>query len=688
VAATARRDVGRADASPAPETLDPVGSALIDDRAVRRRVWRTAADIFRDRFRVPERLTVTEWADKYRWLPETSANPGKYESSLAPYQREPMDMLGEAPLRGVRLVVLMWASQVGKSLVLENAIGWQIHLKPRPIIVVQPKIDSAEAWSKERFTPMVKATPVLRERIEEGRGRGAENTLRFQQFPGGFAAIASANSPAELAARSCARGYCDEVDRYQVTDEGWAPDIVERRMGAIDDAVQALTSTPGDKGASLIEPAFLAGDQRYYLVPCPHCGHRQRLVFGTATSPGGLKWERGVPGSVWYRCEANGCRIEEKHKPWMLEQGDWVATNAAGLYPSYHLNALYSPFGGTTWAIIVGMWEKAQGLRDKMKVFVNTILAETWEEPGEVIEANTLLSRLEDYPEAHLPDGIRVLSAGADVQDNRIEYFVWGWGRGEEAWLIRHEVLVGDTDSDEPWTELDRVWREEYVSADGEALRVKRLFVDAGFRSNRVYTWCRMRHRHGVYACKGIGGEGVPFLGKASIVGDARCLHYPVGVDAAKTSFLRSRLYVVRPDPPNADGSCPRYVHLPNAEWMTVELLEQLTSEKRVKRLVGGRIVTEWVPLRERNEALDCQNYAHAALHSLGVPRLLSSGIIDGAKATVPRAAHEDDDEPPDAPGGVRPPSAPPPRPPAPPPGARSSVRPRTGGYVRAGLRR
>lgn len=625
---------------PTPDAPPAEGApALVEPRAARRRAWQTAAQAFRVRFQRPERLSVTVWADAYRWLPSTSANPGKYDSTRAPYQREPMDVIGAAAELGVRRVVLMWASQVGKSLVLENAIGHAIHLRPRPIIVVQPKIDSAEAWSKERLTPMVRATPVLRERVREGRSRDGDTTLRFKQFPGGFIAIASGGSPAELAARSCARAFCDETDRYQPTPEGMGHDIVERRGGAIDDFVQALTSTPGDKETSVIEPAFLAGDQRYYHVPCPHCGHAQRLVWGSKTSPGGLQWERGRPESAWYRCEANGCRIEEKHKAAMLEQGAWVAHHPEGRYPSFHLNALYSPFGGTTWAILVDLWERAQGKPLELKVFVNTILAETWEEPGEVVEAHTLLGRLEPYPvDADgvecVPAGVRVLTGGVDVQENRLELRVWGWGRREESWLVRTDILVGDTETDAPWRELDRLLRDGFRTADGRTLRLRRLFVDAGYRSNRVYPWCRVRHREGVYAVKGVGGQGVPFLGRPSVVGEARALQYPVGVDAAKRSFLRSRLYATPPAEAAPEGApavgAPRVVHLP--DWCTLEELEQLTAEKLVKRLVGGRAVEEWVKVRERNEALDCQNYAHAALHSLGLRTLIQLGILEGRR--------------------------------------------------------
>lgn len=680
---------------PAPSVLDVAGGAAgdadaelgISPRAARRRMLKVAYRAFRQRFRVPERLTVTEWADKYRWLPDTSANPGKYNSSRAPYQREPMDLIGNAAALGVRRVVLMWASQVGKSLVIENAIGQAIHLRPRPMICVFPKEKNAEDWSKERFQPMVRATPVLRERVPEGRGRDSENTLRYKAFPGGNLNLASAGSPAELAARSCARAYCDEVDRYRETAEGWAQDIVERRGGAIDDFVQVLTSTPGDEETSKIEPAFKAGDQRFFFVPCPHCETMQRLEFGTKTTAHGLKWTRGLPETAYYQCVNAECpvgRIEERHKASMLADGAWRATNAEGRYPSFHLNALYSPFGGTTWAIIVDKWEQAQGDRSALKAFVNTFLAETWKEPGEVIQAHTLLPRLEPFPADRLPDGVRVVTAGVDVQDNRLEVRLWGWGAGEESWLLRKDVFVGDTEGDGPWMELDGLLREESVSFDGEPIRISRMFVDAGHRAQRVYAWCRPRHRLGVYACRGVGGEGVPLLGKAAVQGEARCLAYPVGVDAAKDSFLRSALGLARakPTPETPDPPTPRYVHLP--DWCDVEELEQLTAEKFVKQLVAGRVRKEWVKLRERNEALDCRNYAYAALLSLGLIRLQALGIIGRQQHPAPPIATPTADAPLGATAGATPAPVRPTRavPIAPAPQHGGLARPRGAGWV------
>jgi phage terminase large subunit GpA-like protein len=605
-----------------------------------RRAARAEARIIRARFQPPPRMSILEWADEFRYLStESSAEPGKYSSARAPYQREPMEVIGDPR---VRRIVLMWASQLGKSLIIENAIGRAIHLRPGPILLLQPRVEDAEMWSKERFAPMVRDTPVLRDRVSEAKSRASGNTLRSKIFNGGHLALVGANAPAGLAARPIRDLYCDEVDRYDESagTEGDPIDLAERRTATFGNATIVETSTPGDKGRSRIEPAYLAGDQREYHVPCPHCQQMQVLRWGSETSAFGLKWDAGHPETVAYLCEHCGCLIDELAKPWMLERGRWIPKAPGNPYPSFWLNALYSPFDGCTWAKLAANFLEVKHAPARLKTFINTILCETWEEPGEVVESHTLMTRLEHYPCAceengtpdpdagelaavpvctapRVPTGVGALTMGVDVQGDRLELRVWGWGAGEVSWLLRMEQIPGDPGSTEPWEVLEAIRRVGLIHESGRRMPIARTFVDSGgHHTKQVYEYCRPRRLQGVFACKGIGGAGTPFLGQPNYQTNAKVMLYPVGTFAAKESFLRSRLYAPREK--------PGYVHLP--DWVTLEELEQLTSEKLIRRIVAGQVKREWIKIRERNEALDCEVYAHAALHAMGAGILLNLG--------------------------------------------------------------
>jgi phage terminase large subunit GpA-like protein len=585
-------------------------------------------------FRRPPRLRIDEWSERYRYLAK-EASPGasgRYTFTLAPYQREPMAVMSDPR---VRRVVLMWGSQLGKSLILENAIGHGIHLRPRPMLMVQPKIDSAEGWSKERFAPMVRVTPVLSNLVRDPKRRDSENTLRMKIFPGGFLAIASSNSPAELAARAVARVFCDEIDRYEQSagTEGDPVDLAERRMATVDAGILALTSTPGNTGESRIEPAYLAGDQRKFFVPCPHCGGFQELLFGTPTSPFGLKWDAGKPDTVAYLCEHCAALIEEKYKRGMLAAGQWIAQAPDHPYPSFFLNALYSPFGGTSWVHIVEKFLEAKGKPQRLKTFVNTFLAETWEEKGERVEADTLMARLEPTVEGApvVPDWCKVLTAGVDTQDSYLELWVWAWGEGERSAPVLVEQIPGDPGTAAPWRTLDEFRLKDFADAAGRKWRIARGFVDSGgHHTGAVYTWARPRQKRGWFAIKGVGGEGLAMAGKPKFQGSAKVMLYPIGTFTAKEQFLRSQLHVHEPG--------PGFVHLP--DWLTAEHLEQLTAEKLVTRTVKNKRVREWVKTRARNEALDCRVYAMAALHSLSAKWLRTVGIL-GTLAPRPVIAPE-----------------------------------------------
>lgn len=608
---------------------------------------------------VPDALTITQWADRYRILPETSTAPGPYDSSVVPYHRKPQDLLGDP---ATDTLVLCWASQTGKSTVIENAIGYRIHRSPSPMLIVQPKIDAAESWAREKLVPMIVATPVLRERVDLRRSAA---TLRYKKFPGGFVFVPSAQSATELAARAAPWVACDEVDRYEhIAGEGSPVEIVARRLGATDIGQLVLTSTPRDAQSTIIWPYLEAGTFERYLLPCPYCALAQPLEWAY------LRWGADPLGAQ-YHCRGCSRAWDERLKAELLAAGEWEPTNPNGEYPSFHLNALYSPFARSSWGALAREFLRARGKPADLQVFINTRLSELWEgDAEERPDQHVLAQRLEPLAQGIVPAGATYLTGGIDVQANRIEARLWAWDDRLESWLVDVAVFAGDPqrEADTPgtvWAELDVWLRRAWPDADGVAHRRAAAFIDSGFATTQVYAFVRRRGALRVFASKGIGDAGLPICGKPSVKGSARVPLYPVGVDAAKTEFLRSQLY--------ERVAGPGFVHLP--DWLTTEELEQLVAEKRFRRVVRGRVTYEWrrVTAEAPNEALDCRILARAALELARRRRWRSRR--SGALA----APAEADDTPTSAP--VTPAEAPPVVP-APAPRGVGPFRPRGRGWM------
>lgn len=562
---------------------------------------------------VPDGGTVTDFAEKRLSIVDGGAIKGPYRCSLTPYQRRWQDLIADP---SVPRIVLCWASQLGKTTVIRNGLAYRMKRMPSAIIAVQPKIDRAETWAKEEIDVMIRATKVLRDIVGVDRARGA--TLRFKPFPGGYLFIASAQSATELASRSSAFVVADEVDRYEILAEGNPLKIIEQRMAAQDIGLLLATSTPGEHDTSLIWPALEEGTNERCHVPCPHCGVAQELEWGGVQEPFGVKWPSGKPLLAEYMCRHCAQMISEKHKTAMLAEHQWVVTNEEGTYPSSHLSSLYSPFGKSRWGILAEQFVSAGNKPADLQVFMNTRLARTWKEGTFEVKSDDLAARAtERFEEFVVPHGVGVLTCGVDVQDNRIEMWVWGWGKALESWPIAHILLTGDPtirpgDPGSLWDEVDRKRVAFFRHESGQRVKIAMTFVDSGHATTTVYRYTDRRKGRGVYACKGVGLPGQPLLGKPSLETIGRVVVYPVGDHQSKSEFLRSQILVKEPG--------PGFVHLP--QWMTLEQIDQLVAEKRTRKVRGGKAVVQWKPKEEGapNEALDCRRYARAALEKLGNP--------------------------------------------------------------------
>lgn len=552
----------------------------------------------------PVRMTIAEWAEAHRILDGISAKPGKWDNDSTPYLREPMEAL--SPQHPCETVILMWASQVGKTEGLLNAIGHSIHLSPCTMMFVEPTISIATDVSKGRLAPMFRSTPALRERVAEPRSRDSDSTIMLRTFPGGFLRISGANSAASLASTPIRRLLLDEVDRYplDVDGEGDPVDLALTRTSTFSNKKKVLlTSTPTLRGESRIERAYLESDQRRYFVPCPHCEHYQTLDWAR------VEWPSGNPSGAVYTC-VNGCVIRNHEKEWMLKRGRWGAT-AEPVSPrtmGYHLSALYAPHDlGPSFADLAIQFVKAKGDPAALKVFINTRLAETWDQAdGESVDRGTLQARCEpgDWPK-ELPDEVVILTAGVDVQKDRLEVEVVGWAPGEESWSVDYLILLGDVTQREIWGDLDDALQRRYRHPSGLTLPIAAACVDSGHYTDRVYEFTKPRRGRRVWAIKGAAGDYPVWPLRSTRGGKFRNMPvFLVGVDKAKLQVF-DRLSLKDPG--------PGYCHFPAGR--DAEYFAQLTAERLVSRMVKGRKTLKWAQLRARNEALDCRVYAYAALH-------------------------------------------------------------------------
>lgn len=573
----------------------------------------------------PPRLSVAEWADRERRLDsQSSAEPGRWYTSRAEYQRGIMDACSDP---SVREVVVMCGTQSGKSEAILNTIGYHMHHDPCPILVMQPTVDMAQAFSKDRVTAgLIRPTPALRGLVNDSRAKDANNTTLHKVFPGGALSLVGANSPSSLASRPIRVVLCDEVDRYPPSagEEGDPISLAKRRAATFWNRKIIQVSTPTNKDASRIELAYQETDKRKFYVPCQHCDHEQILAWSQ------VHWQDDNPKTARYHCEECGVGWSESERHAAVAKGKWVATAPFNGAAGFWFNALYSP-----WVDLVDTVEEFLACRKdpmRLKTFVNTILAETWEDQGDGVDDYAISQRKEDYE--GIPDDVVLLTAGVDVQDDRLEVEIVGWGAGEESWQIEYHVLYGDPSSPQLWARLDEILLATYEHPIGEPMLIRSTCIDSGGHHTRaVYNYAKTRAGHRVFAIKGIGGEGKPIVGRPSKNNVGKVPLYGVGVDTAKElHYARLRI----------DEPGPGYCHFQAKR--DDEYFRQLTAEKQVIRYHKGFPTRTWIKTRTRNEALDVRVYAIAAFHILNVNidsmvRRFYANVERRAEVSAPKGA-------------------------------------------------
>jgi phage terminase large subunit GpA-like protein len=557
-------------------------------------------------------LTVSEWADNYRILStRASSEPHQWRTSRTPYLRDVMDAL--SPTSRWQRIVFLKASQIGATEAAMNWLGYIMHRSPGPALAVQPTTEMAKRLSKQRLDPMILASPELRQRVSDRRAKDSGNTMLAKEFPGGILVLTGANSASGLRSMPVRFLFLDEIDAYpfDLDGEGDPVNLAIARTRTFPQRKIFMASTPSRTGSSRIERLDEEGDKRVYEVPCPHCGEMQPLEFSQ------LRWPKDQPRQATYYCRGCAKAVPEAAKTRMLAGGRWRATaEGDGVTIGFRLSSLYSPLGWFSWGEAAESYERAGKNPQDLQVFHNTVLGESFADSGETPDDHRLYERREAYPIGLVPKGAGALTAGADVQRDRIEVEILAWGPRRESWSIDYRVFYGDTSQPAVWEKMTALVDETFPSETGGSLQLAKLAVDTGYNSLVVYSWARTMSSSRVMCVHG-DSRAAALLGASSVIEvgpQGQRVRFGVRLWPINTSIGKEELYrnlrLPAPEIEKGEPFPAGYCHFPQ---YAMEYFAQLCAEKLMTRMVNGYPKPYWQQTRERNDALDARIYARAA---------------------------------------------------------------------------
>lgn len=582
-------------------------------------------------------LDGNEWAEKHGFLSaESSAEIGRWKS--LPFQAP---MLRAITSGKYELVVVKKSARVGYTKILNHVIGYHIEHKPSSILLVQPTIEDGEGYSKEELAPYLRDVECLRDLVSDAKAKDGTNTLNHKLYPGGVFSIIGANSPRGFRRISRRVILLDEVSGFPKSagPEGSPVKLAIKRSEYYADRICVAGSTPTIEGECEISRMFEETDQNYFFVPCPHCGEFQYFKFKN------LKWPDGAPQDAYFECEVNKCVIEHKHKFDMIEKGEFRPTSESkkSRVIGFHIWAAYSYSPNSTWGNIAEEFlEAKRGGAESIKTFVNTVTGEAYSEDyAEKTNVKDFQGRSENFGISNIPEKTILLTAGVDVQDNRLAIEIVGWGEGDESWVISYEEIFGNPAEQAVWDQLDNVLLSPVEHPVYGKIRIQAVAVDTGgHHAHEVYAYCRDRKKYGFIAIKGASQRGKPAIGKASsqdINLRGRTLKrgvqlYTIGVDTIK-NVIYSRMKILEPG--------AKYVHFSND--LRDDFYQGITSERKVTKFSRGKLITEWKKLNShvRNESWDCLVYAFAAKEHFctkfpkNAPYSAMKKILDSKKPAV-----------------------------------------------------
>ncbi len=585
-------------------------------------------------------LTVSDWAPTYRVLSPERTNPeraGKWRNEYVPHLIPVMDWFTEPDCEEI---VLVASSQIGKTELVNNCVGYAIHIDPGPILYLAEDEGKGKAWKQECFDLMVRDSDVLRDLVADGRGRKSENTQTGATFPGGRLNIAWATSPATVSSRPVRWLFIDERDAMGPSKEGDSPFVANKRLTTFKGSKKKLIISsprnrlenppelpPDTPRRTYIEQEYHATDRNKRWIPCPHCGEFQVLAFFAercSCPPGDdpcelqhghVDWEPGDPASAYYVC-FNGCEISEEERMDALQRGEMRPE--APYYGKHGLwiNELYSTFSSLADIAKAYVEAKADPSGEKMKGFLNTTLAEGYQEREGEIDTDDLVELQETYDREVIPEEILILVASVDVQKDRLELEIKGYGIGDrskpnaatvpQSWGIDYFQIDGDPAGPTVWDELKESLGAVYTTPSGRQLRISATAIDTGYLAHRVYRFVRQNRGRRIFAVRGANTPGKPLISKPTKVGDPPVRLWTIGTETAKDS-IANRLELKDKTQP---GFCHFGKHYPE------HYFRQLRAEQPVVRYHRGRAFRCWEKIKDwyRNEALDLFVYCDAVL--------------------------------------------------------------------------
>lgn len=609
---------------------------------------KTISKSFTQNLKSQQKLDLDEWSDRYRVLPkETSSEYGKWKTDRFPFLRKIMKAL--SPSSKAKEIVGIKGAQLGFT---EVGINWMLYTADHdqaPMMYVQKTKESAEDFSTQKFTPNIEICNKVEKSLGKKKPKHLTNTTYNKGFPGGYIVMGGSNSGAFLRSKSIAKACADEEDSYErsVDGEGSPIYMIRKRMSNFPRSKFFRISTPKIKETSTIEPAYEAGSQEQYYVPCPHCNPEaskggtywtidwENIVWDKDQNGAAILDAEGIPANVALCCPDCGSIVEESNKTWMLDNGRWLSKKGLDPedhdakpyevgdveFPSFHINSLYSPLGFFSWRdAVIEFWEyKRTGDNALLQGFVNQTLGETFSLAGQDVSSSYLYNRREDYGEGiDVPMGGLVLTAGVDIQADRIEAEVLAMGMNEESYSIDYHVMYGTIDSfgdtngldahgnPTAWKQLDEYLDRKWMHETGIPLSIECTLIDKGYMADQVHIFCRNRHHRKIYPVKGRDGWGRGLIERPSRVNkEYKTWDFTAWVDELKEKVY-SQLLI--------DEHGPGYCHFPKKDCYTEKYFKSLTAENKVVVHSGGKKRLKWdCPKGVRNEALDIRNYAFAA---------------------------------------------------------------------------
>ena len=546
-------------------------------------------------FQPSEPLNISQFANKYRYLSaEASSEPGKYYVERAWYQKEMMDAVNDPT---VKQVVLKCSSQIGKTEILLNILLYYIAHEPSPILYVMPTLQMAQALSKDRIAPMIRDNPILMNLFGDPKSKDGDNAILHKRFNGGHLTICGANSSSSLSSRPVRIILLDEVSRYphSAGSEGDPVNLAIKRSQTFWNSKIIMVSTPTIKGACRIDNAFETSDKRFFKVPCPDCGQFQIMKWKN------VRWDKDKPETAEYCCEHCGSLWNDPKRWKAVRKGFYESTAEFNGVAGFHISELYS-----SWSRLSNMataFLEAKKFPDQLKTFVNLSLGETWEDKGDSLDENELLSKREDFDKDTVPKDVLLITAGVDVQDTSLHITYLGYTKNEIIHVIHHEVLNGDPSTNMLWMSLDKQLNQVFTRKDGKRIKVASACIDSGGHfTQSVYAYCKKRFTRRFFAIKGVSGDRAIFPKRPSLNNTARIPLFLIGVDSAKdVIFNRVR----------------REGLIKFSNSLDQEYFSELISERVVTRFRQGSPIRVYERTRRHNEALDCFVYAFASFHGL-----------------------------------------------------------------------